>query len=59
MAHYPSLDELVDDIAALRPLSAVAMRIMELTESDRFSAHDRCALVFRDVAGHGLVTRRL
>ena len=34
----PELDLLVNEIAELRPLPVVALRVLELSEGDRFSA---------------------
>ncbi len=44
----PAVDELVTEIAELRPLPAIAVRIMRLAESDRFSAQELATLITSD-----------
>lgn len=44
------LDALVDEITELRPLSAAATRILELTESEQFSAHELANVIATDQA---------
>ncbi len=46
----PHLDELLAEIAELRPLPAVATRIVQLTEDDRFSAHELATVIASDQA---------
>ena len=46
----PELDLLVNEIAELRPLPAVALRVLELAEGDRFSAHELAQTVSADQA---------
>jgi HD-like signal output (HDOD) protein len=46
----PTLDELVEEIAELRPLPAVATSILRLTEHDRFSAHELASAISADQA---------
>ena len=41
----PTLAELVDVIAELHPLPAVATSILQLTEHDRFSAHELASAI--------------
>jgi HD-like signal output (HDOD) protein len=45
-----SIDELIAEISQLRPLPAVAVRVTELTESDRFSAHELASVISSDQA---------
>lgn len=47
---FPTLDELVNEIADMRPLSAVATRILELTEGEQFSAHELASVISSDPA---------
>lgn len=47
---YPSLDEAVNQIAELRPLGAVATQIINITEGDRFSAHELATVISSDQA---------
>ena len=54
---FPSLDEVVNDVADLRPLGAVATRILEITEDDRFSAHELAQVVATDQALTGKMLR--
>lgn len=49
-ARYPSLDELVAEITDLRPMPAAGTRVLELTEGDRFSAHDLSQTLAADQA---------
>ena len=44
----PELDLLVNKIAELRPLPVVALRVLELAEGDRFSAHELAQTVSSD-----------
>ena len=46
----PELDALVEEIAELRPLPAVAARALQLAEGDRFSAHELAGAVAADPA---------
>lgn len=46
----PTLAELVDEIAELHPLPAVATSILQLTEHDRFSAHELASAITADQA---------
>jgi len=46
----PELDLLVNEIAELRPLPVVALRVLELAEGDRFSAHELAQTVSADQA---------
>ncbi|MSQ35864.1 MAG: HDOD domain-containing protein [Dehalococcoidia bacterium] len=50
MQPYPTLDELVNQIGELRPIGAVATRILQLTESERFSAHELATVISSDQA---------
>ncbi len=50
MQAYPALDELVNQIGELRPINAVATRILQLTESERFSAHELATVISSDQA---------
>ena len=56
-ADFPSLDEVVNEIADLRPLGAVATRILEITEDERFSAHELAQVVATDQALTGKMLR--
>ncbi len=47
---HAALDELIAEISALRPLPAVAVRVTELAESDRFSAHELASVISSDQA---------
>ena len=47
---YPTLEELAGDLAELRPLSPVALQVVELSEDERFSAHELAALIASDPA---------
>ena len=40
MQSYPTLDELVNEIAELQPLPTVAAQIIPIPEDDRVSAHE-------------------
>lgn len=44
------LEALVDEITELRPLSAAATRILQLTESEEFSAHELANVIATDQA---------
>ena len=46
----PSLDQIIGDVAELQPLGSVATRILELTEGDRFSAHELATVISSDQA---------
>ncbi len=46
----PTLDQLVGEISELRPLPAVATSILQLTEHDRFSAHELASAIGADQA---------
>ena len=46
----PHLDELLAEIAELRPFPAVASKILQLTEGDRFSAHELATVIASDQA---------
>lgn len=45
-----SLDEMVSAIVELRPLPAVAFRVLELADDGRFSAHELASLIASDQA---------
>ena len=47
---FPTLDELVFEIADMRPLSVVATRILELTEGEQFSAQELATVISSDPA---------
>ena len=49
-SRLPTLDELMGEIADLRPLSAVATNILEITEGDRFSAQELAQVLATDQA---------
>ncbi|MSQ41573.1 MAG: HDOD domain-containing protein [Dehalococcoidia bacterium] len=55
MPGRPTLDALVDRIVELQPLSAAAARILEVTEGERFSAHDMATVI----AANQAVTAKL
>ena len=46
----PGLDEAVNEIAELRPLSAVATQILAITEGDQFCAQELAKVVSADQA---------
>lgn len=46
----PPLDAVVNDIAELRPMSPIATQILEITEGDRFSAHELATAISSDPA---------
>ncbi len=46
----PHLDELLAEVAELQPLPAVASKILQLTEDDRFSAHELATVIASDQA---------
>lgn len=46
----PHLDELLVEIGELQPLPAVARKILQLTEGDRFSAHELATIIASDQA---------
>lgn len=47
---HRTLDEVINDIAGLQPLGAIATQILAITESDRFSAHELAKLISSDQA---------
>lgn len=47
---YPTLDEVVNEVADLSPLGAIVTRILQITEDDRFSAHELAQVVATDQA---------
>ena len=47
---FPTLDELVNELTDMRPLGAIATRVLELTEGDRFSAHELATVIASDQA---------
>lgn len=47
---HPTLEELINQLVELRPLSAVATRTLELTEGDRFSAQELATVIASDQA---------
>ena len=49
-SRYPTLDEVVPERSELRPLSPVARRIIEITEQERFSAHELAGGIASDPA---------
>ena len=54
---YPTLDELVNELADMRPLGTVATRVLELTEGDQFSAHELATVISSDQALSAKVLR--
>ncbi len=56
-APQASLDEWIAEISELRPLPAVAVRVTELAESDRFSAHELAGVISTDQALSAAVLR--
>ncbi len=50
MNRYPTLDELVQAVVELRPLAAVATRVITLAGDDRFSAHELATTIASDQA---------
>ena len=50
MSRYPAVDEFAREVGELRPLPAVALQVLEISESERFSAHDLAARVSADQA---------
>lgn len=50
MQHVPELDILVNEIGHLRPLPVVAIRVLEIAESDHFSAHELADAISSDAA---------
>ncbi len=48
--NYPTIEQVVNELAELRPLSPVALSIIELTEDERFSAHELAATIASDAA---------
>jgi HD-like signal output (HDOD) protein len=49
-AHYPSLDELVENVTQLHPLAAVSVRVLALTEGEHFSATELATVIASDQA---------
>ena len=49
-ATNPELDLLVQEIAELRPLPAIALRVLEIAESEHFSAHELAQTISSDPA---------
>lgn len=47
---YPNLDEAVALVAELRPLGTVATQILQITEGERFSAHELANVISSDQA---------
>jgi HD-like signal output (HDOD) protein len=47
---HPDLDTLVQEVAELRPLPSVALRVLQIAESDHFSAHELAQTVSSDPA---------
>ena len=47
---FPTLDEVVTAVADLRPLGAVATKVLELADGDRFSAHELARVISSDQA---------
>ena len=47
---FPTLDELVNEVTDMRPLDAVATRILEITEGEQFSAHELATVISSDQA---------
>lgn len=47
---FPTLDELVNELADMRPLGTIATRVLELTEGDKFSAHELASVIASDQA---------
>ncbi|MQA01027.1 MAG: HDOD domain-containing protein [Dehalococcoidia bacterium] len=45
-----ALDQMVHDIAELRPLAAAATRVLQITEGDTFSAHELAQAISADQA---------
>ncbi|MBM4415119.1 MAG: HDOD domain-containing protein [Chloroflexi bacterium] len=50
MNRYPSMDALVQAVVGLRPLAAVATRVIALAEDERFSAHELATTLASDQA---------
>ena len=46
----PELDLLIQEIAELRPLPTVALRVLEIAESEHFSAHELAQAIGTDAA---------
>jgi HD-like signal output (HDOD) protein len=47
---YPTLEEMMQRVSGLRPVTGVAMRVLALTESDQASAREVAAVVSADQA---------
>ena len=47
---FPTLDELVNELTDMRPLGTIATRVLELTEGDKFSAHELATVIASDQA---------
>jgi len=50
LTRFPSLDEVVTGLGELRPLSAVATKVIQLTDGERFSAHELALVISSDQA---------
>ena len=50
MGERLTLDEMVASIAELRPLPAIAFRVLELSDDGKFSAHELASLIASDQA---------
>ncbi len=50
MTSNPALDDLVAEIAELRPLPAAAVRVLQIAEGERFSAHELAQAIGADQA---------
>jgi HD-like signal output (HDOD) protein len=50
MTAHSALDELVAEIAELRPLPAAAVRVLQIAEGERFSAHELAQAIGADQA---------
>ena len=50
MQRYPSLDEVMNALTDLRPLSVTASRVLQLTASEHFSAHELALAISSDQA---------
>ena len=45
---YPTLDELVAGLGEMRPLGSVASKVIQLTDGERFSAHELALVISTD-----------
>lgn len=50
MQGYPTIDTLVKQVRDVRPLGLVATKVIQLTEGERFSAHELATLISSDQA---------